>query len=218
MNADGTGGVERLTTEDDGAFLKPYAWAPDGTMLLYSGGSGSTGSDILFLSMSGEREPEVLIRTEFGESQPAVSPDGRWFAYMSRLSGQPEVYVERFPDLGDRKLVSTGGGSLPLWSSDGSELFYLNRDSDALMVVSIDSEAELTIGTPEVLFEGNFLSAFGLRTYDVTPDGQRFVMLTRGSAEIPGQDAALLSSSSRTGSRSTRSLTGLRESLSLPAS
>ena len=105
------------------------------------------------------------------------------------LSGQPEVYVERFPDLGDRRLVSTGGGRMPVWSFDGSELFYLNLDSDELMVVSIEAEAELTIGTPEVLFEGDFFSMFGLRSYDVTPDGQRFVMLTRGGAETSEQDA-----------------------------
>ena len=189
MNADGTGDVERLMTEDFGTFLSPHAWAPDGTTLLFSGG-GSGGRDILFLFVPGEREPEALIRTEFHEDQPAVSADGRWVAYMSRLSGQSEVFVERFPDLGDRRLVSTGGGRIPLWSSDGSELFYMNLDSNKLMVVAIDSEAGLTIGTPEVLFEGDFFSEFGLRTYDVTPDGQRFVMLTRGGAETSEQDAA----------------------------
>ena len=191
MNADGTGDVERLLAEeeDDARFLQPHAWAPDGTTLLFSGAYVGTGRDILLLSMPGEREPEVLIRTEFNENQPAVSPDGRWLAYMSTLSGRSEVYVERFPDLGDRRLISTDGGSMPLWSPDGSELFYLNLNSDKLMVVVIDSEAGLTTGPPEVLFEGDFFSQFGLRTYDVTPDGQRFVMLTRGGAQSTKNDA-----------------------------
>ena len=73
--------------------------------------------------MTEDRASEFLIQTEFVEVHPAVSPDGGWMAYTSLRSGGPEVYVERFPDLGERRLISTDGGRLPLWSPDGRELF-----------------------------------------------------------------------------------------------
>jgi len=189
VNADGTGDVEGLMTGDVGLFLSPHAWSPDGTTLLFSGNYPCTGADIGLLSMTGDRASEFLLQTDFGERHPAVSPDGRWVAYHSIRSGAFEVYVERFPDLGDRQLISTDGGILPLWSPDGRELFYMTPEADKLMVVSIDSETGLTAGTPEVLFEGNFFEWFGNYTYDITPDGQRFVMLMRGSAETT-EDAA----------------------------
>lgn len=108
---------------------------------------------------------------------------------MSNRSGEVEVYVERFPDLGDRRMISTDGGRLPLWSPDGRELFYMTPEEDKLMVVSIDSETGFTAGAPEVLFEGNFFQYFSRHTYDISPDGQRFVMLMRGRAETT-EDAA----------------------------
>ncbi len=129
VNADGTGDVERLMTDDEvEAFLEPHSWSPDGTILLFSGlypGGGSRGRspDIGLLSMTEDRASEFLIQTEFVEVHPAVSPDGGWMDYTSLRSGGPEVYVERFLDLGERRLISTDGGRLPLWSPDGRELF-----------------------------------------------------------------------------------------------
>ena len=181
--ADGTGDAERLTTVDYTRRLRPHSWSSDGTMLLFSTGGSRTTWDIGFLSMAGESSPRFLIQTEMVERHPAVSPDGRWIAYTSELSGEPEVYVERFPDLGDRRLISTDGGTMPLWSPDGRELFYMTPDDAKLMVVSIDSETRFKAGAPEVLFEGNFFRLGGLRSYDVTPDGQRFVILSRDGTD-----------------------------------
>ena len=194
VNADGTGDVERLMTDDEvQAFLEPHSWSPDGTMLLFSGrypGGGSQGTpDIGLLSMTEDRASEFLIQTEFVEVHPAVSPDGGWMAYTSLRSGGPEVYVERFPDLGDRRLISTEGGRLPLWSPDGRELFYRTPDDAKVMVVSIDTEPSFTAGAPEVLFEDSFFFFRTRRTYDITPDGQRFVMLRLGGAETTEDDA-----------------------------
>ncbi len=182
VQADGTGDVERLTTVDAALFVQPHSWSSDGTMLLFSSVGNRTTWDIGWLSMAGESSPQFLIQTEMVEHHPAVSPDGRWIAYTSGLSGEPEVYVERFPDLGDRRLISTDGGIMPLWSPDGRELFYLSRELDKLVVVSIAPDTDFTdftAGAPEVLFDGNFFRLGGLRSYDVTPDGQRFVMLIR---------------------------------------
>ena len=111
-------------------------------------------------------------------TDPAISPDGRWLAYRSNESGQDQIYVERFPDLGDRVQISTEGGQAPLWSSDGQELFY--RDADAMMRVEMDMGPPFRAGLPERLFEGPFLNNVS-RNYDVTRDGTRFLMI-----KVPG--------------------------------
>ena len=100
VQADGTGDVERLMTVDAGLFVQPHSSSSDGTMLLFSSVGNRTTWDIGWLSMAGESSPQFLIQTEMAERHPAVSPDGRWIAYTSELSGEPEVYVERFPRLG----------------------------------------------------------------------------------------------------------------------
>jgi serine/threonine-protein kinase len=87
-----------------------------------------SGADIGVVSLEGEPKADPLIQTEFSEDHGAISPDGRWIAYDSNLSGPFEIYVQRFPELGDRQRISTGGGRNPLRSPDGRELFYLSLD------------------------------------------------------------------------------------------
>ena len=102
---------------------------------------------------------------------------------MSDLSGQQEIYVQRFPDLGDRQLISTGGGAVPRWSPDGTELFYQSLDGRQLWVVPMVTEPTLQAGVPKVLFEGACLQPAGPnRPYALTPDGDRFVMIKTGAA------------------------------------
>jgi len=189
MSADGTGDVERLLTDDVVLSLSPQTWTPDGSMLLFSGDYPGRMSDIGVISMTGDRNSEFLIQTEFIEDHAVISPDGGWIAYTSRRSGRREVYVERFPDLGGRRLISTDGGRLPLWSPDGSELFYTTLDNTKLMVVSIDAARGFTAGAPDVWFEGNLFFAGHRRTYDVAPDGQRLVLLLRNVSEAIEDDA-----------------------------
>ena len=111
--------------------------------------------------------------SDFTESNPAVSPDGRWIAYRSDESGRNEVYVQRFPEMGGRVQISTAGGTAPLWSSDGAELFY--RQGQAMMAVAVDGTgAAFGAGPPVRLFEGRYLDDLA-RNYDVAPDG-RFLM------------------------------------------
>ena len=112
--------------------------------------------------------------SEFTESNPAVSPDGRWIAYRSDESGRNEVYVQRFPEMGGRVQISTAGGTAPLWSSDSAELFY--RQGEAMMAVAVDGTgAAFGAGSPVRLFEGRYLDDLA-RNYDVAPDG-RFLMI-----------------------------------------
>jgi Tol biopolymer transport system component len=107
-----------------------------------------------------------------------VSPDGRWVAFHSDLSGRPEIYIDAYPALGQRTLISTDGGRAPLWSPDGRELFFLTVDGRQIQGVTIDTAPALTIGPARVLAEGNVLPSLGPeRPYDVTPDGQAFVVI-----------------------------------------
>jgi hypothetical protein len=113
-----------------------------------------------------------------------VRPDGRWLAYQSDETGRFEVYVQPFPNGGSKWLVSAGGGREPLWARNGEELFY--RIGRKVMAASIRIGPHFEVETPELLFEGRFRShgGFGFPNYDITPDGQQFVMI-RGEAPAP---------------------------------
>ena len=105
-----------------------------------------------------------------------VSTDGRWLAYQSDESGQSEVYVRPFPEVdGGRWQVSTGGGTEPLWARSGKELFYIGS-SDAMMSVAVEGGATFRAGNPTRLFEWPYFRGVD-RTYDVSPDGRRFLMI-----------------------------------------
>ena len=135
--------------------------------------------DIWVLSMEGSRSAEPFVHTRFKEMHPAFSPDGRWLAYGSNEGGRGEVYVRPYPGPGKRVTISTNGGKSPAWSGDGRELFYREvSGSGSMMAVKIAvEEGKLGAGIPEPLFEGKFLSTRYTRSYDVTRDGQRFLMI-----------------------------------------
>jgi serine/threonine-protein kinase len=121
-----------------------------------------------------------LLETRANELNAAISPDGRWLAYQSDESGIAEVYVRPFPDVnGGRWQVSLSGGRTPQWRRDGRELFYVAPDN-ALMAASVESGPVFASGTPQRLFRGNFFlggaDSIG-RTYDVSPDGKRFLLI-----------------------------------------
>ncbi len=175
--ADGTGPVERLSTSPD--LQWPQSWSPDGRTLVFSrrvrtGPAAAQTLDTMMMRLDADRTVAPLLATEFTESNAAVSPDGGWIAYRSDESGRNEVYVQRFPELGGRVQISTTGGTSPLWSSDGTELYY--RQGQAMMTVAVDgSGAAFSAGQPERLFEGRYLDDL-TRNYDVAPDG-RFLMI-----------------------------------------
>ena len=188
----GRGAAEPLLAAD-AQILSPHAWSPDGKkLLIYYQPADFSTPGIWVLSLDGDRSWEPLLRTA-GEFAPALSPDGSWLAYASDETGRPEVYVERFPTLGDRRQISTGGGVDATWSSDGRELFYLRAGAggaNAMMIVSVSIEPEFTLGTPQVLFEREVYTGGG-RRYDVAPDG-RFLMIK------PGVSASATSSAAET--------------------
>ena len=170
-----------------------------GTRLVFRENHPESGEDLGVLSMEGDRSMAPLVATEFIERNAELSSDGRWIAYESNASGPFEIYVRPFPDVDDGQwLVSTNGGQRPLWSPDGRELFYLsggaNLNRPVLMVVPIQTDSTFTPGKPEVLFEGPYRTAEPTgRTYDVSPDGQRFLMIKEGGgAEDASAPAELI--------------------------
>jgi Tol biopolymer transport system component len=158
------------------------SWSPDGQVLAFTEGRQSTGTDIWMLSLQEERKAQPFLQTPFNEMQPAFSPDGRWLVYASNESGRYEVYVQPFPGGGGKSQISTEGGAEPVWARNGRELFYRNRDK--MMKVDITTQPAFRAARPELLFEGQYWTT-GLTPihYDVSPDGQRFLMIKPGAQE-----------------------------------
>ena len=178
-SADGTGTAERLTASD--VNLYGSAIEPGETHALSTAARGQ--NDLVSVALDGTGAYEVLLDTEFSEMTAVLSPDGRWMAYASDVSGQPEIYVRPYPDVGSaQRLISVSGGRLPVWPGAGRELFYRGPDG-GLWAVPIQTDPTLAPGTPERLFSGGYYDdTFGRRSYDVDPDGQPFLMITRGEA------------------------------------
>jgi len=163
----------------------PTDWSRDGRFIVYQTSDPKTRADLWVLRLSGERQPRPFLQTEFSETQGRLSPDGRWMAYTSNESGNPEVYVQSFPASGAKSKVSTAGGAQPRWRADGKELFYLAADR-RLMSVEVKWGAGFEAGVPKALFEAPIPAGQLTRYhYAVTADGQRFLIIT------PVGDAAL---------------------------
>jgi eukaryotic-like serine/threonine-protein kinase len=174
--ADGSGAAERLTTGMHGSM----SWSPDGKVLAYHDqGPSSLDDDLWLLSVEGDRKPRPFLATPALERGGFFSPDGRWIAYVSNETGQPEVYIQSFPGPGGRWQVSTEGGVQPLWARSGKEIFY--RNGEKVMVVAVETQPTFHLSKPKLLFEGRFLGTspadIGYPLYDVMPDGKHFVMI-----------------------------------------
>lgn len=171
--ADGSGDEELLSSEG-AQFMFPMSWTPDGSSLSVAKFETTKSLDIT--SVSADGQPSDVLATSFREWNQDISPDGRWLAYQSNESGRDEAYVQSYPQGGGKRVVSTDGGRAPLWSPDGTELFY--RNGDEMLTVPIELGETLGLGEPRILFEGAFeLGTNGLHNYDVTADGERFVMI-----------------------------------------
>ena len=175
--ADGTGTVEQLTEGVQARYTSSIS--PDGRHLLFSDNNASTGLDIMILTLDSGRQVAPLVRTMANERNGEISPNGRWLAYQSDESGQIEIYVRPFPAVDSgRWQISTSGGTRPMWSRDGQELFYLSPIDNSLMHVMVEHSGTWTASAPAKLLDRPvpFISTFSGRTYDVSPDGQRFLM------------------------------------------
>ena len=128
------------------------------------------------LQLEGDRKLKTLLREKYYQEEPTISPDGRWMAYISWESRKAEVYVRPFPEVNKGKWqVSTSGGSHPVWSPNGRELFY--RYGDSLMAAAVETEPTFKPGKTEALFQGKYDSS-----WDISPDGKRFLMMKEPGA------------------------------------
>ena len=160
-------------------------WSPDGAWFVHRTSTNVQGAgDILGRRTDREMKPVPIVASRFTEFAPAISPNGRWMAYSSTETGRSEIVVVPFPNAGDSKWpVSVGGGSEPLWSRDGRELFYRNGKGNWCRSV-FETTGAFSIGATSVLFSDRDYTRWSThRQYDVTPDGQRFIMIRRSARE-----------------------------------
>jgi eukaryotic-like serine/threonine-protein kinase len=182
--ADGSGGLERLATSDYQQTTR--SWSSDGQWLTFNQLNPTTQRDIWVLRLS-DRKAQPFLTTRFNEGAPHLSPDGRWLTYVSDESGGPEIYVQPYPGPGGKWQISTGGGTEPIWSPNGRELFY--RSGTRMMAVDVTTQPAFSPGKPRMLFDRQYMSTQFPGTfprYDVSPDGQRFLMVKQSEA-LPTQ-------------------------------
>ena len=180
--ADGTGTVESLAVSPHGYGHLATTITPDGTRVLGYEFTREGDIDIFMTPVGRPSNAEVLLHTRFSEVFPEVSPNGRYLAYQSNESGRPDVYVRPFPHVdGGVWKVSKEGGMRFEWARNGRELFYIDG-SKTLMSVPVDtSGATFSAGQPaKVLDAAGYSSWYPPRNYDVSPDGQRFLMIKDG--------------------------------------
>jgi Tol biopolymer transport system component len=158
-------------------YTRPFSWTPDGrTLAFVEERPATTGSDIWTLRVDDAGEAKPLLVTKSNETEPMFSPDGHRLAYVSDESGKFEVYVTPFPDSGGRFRISVGGGDFPLWSPDGHELFYWT--ANRVVSVTIGPAPAVESSPAQVLFQGAYFGLPGLGgSYDISPDGRRFLMI-----------------------------------------
>ena len=163
--ASGTGNVEFLYQTP--LLMVSTDWSHDGRFVIFQNLDPTTGSDIWVLPMTGDRKPYAFLQSSSMEALGKLSPDDRWLAYQSNETGNFEIYVQAFPGKERKWPVSAKGGTRPVWSHDGKELFYMAADNK-LMAMDVKSGARFEHGVSKPLFEVRSPSMF-----DVSPDGKR---------------------------------------------
>jgi Tol biopolymer transport system component len=173
--ADGAGEDQLLSEPPQGAGAPD--WSRDRRFLAFA-----SSGDVWVMPLSSQGSTKIeagkayqFVQTSFDEGDPAFSPDGRWMAYHSNESGQPQVYVQSFPSGGSKSRISTSGGTEPNWRGDGKELFFLAPDG-TMMSARIDTAKEFTATVPQPLFQTGITATQNNNPYVVTRDGQRFLV------------------------------------------
>jgi serine/threonine protein kinase len=177
----GLGGEEPLVRSETGS--GPNDWSSGG--LLYHVGVGQPPTSLMLHGKDGK--PQSIVSSKSVDVDGRFSPDGKWLAYISTKSGRPEVYLQDFPNATREVQISSDGGLQPVWRRDGTELFYLAPDG-ALMAVSITLAPDPKLGAPKTLFQTNIVAGGTVvgagvhHQYDVSPDGEQFLIVTGGDA------------------------------------
>ena len=175
---DTNGAGKPVTAVKGNADLIPFDWSPDGRSLLYREIDPKTKDDLWVLPL-GQGRPVPYLQTPFSESDGKFSPDGRWVAYVSDESGRRDVFVQSFPAGNGKFQISTGGGLQPRWRRDGRELYYFAADGK-LMAVEVTTFPRFEAAIPKALFPIDASpAAASARSWDVTPDGSRFIVAAR---------------------------------------
>jgi len=177
------GSNDETTVMDGGFHQHITGWSADGKTLSFDSREGVSGSwDVWVAPVGATGKGRPLFSTAATERGGTFSPDGQWIAYESNETGRSEIYIQAFPDGGRKRQISNDGGTEPTWSSNGRELFY--RNGDRMMSAEIATSGPSPT-LPRPLFEGLYTRLpWGVRNYDVSPDGQRFLMLkSRASGE-----------------------------------
>ena len=167
----GGGAVERLMDNPRAFEALP---THDGRTIVYR--HGSVPGDVYYVHRDSLDQPRPFLDSRFDERASAISPDDRWLAYVSNETGREEIYVRPFPDARGKWQVSVAGGSEPRWRRDGRELFY--RNGDTLFAIPVRPGAEFAVGQRVALFTGAYGSNSRHASYDVHPDGRRFIFVT----------------------------------------
>jgi Tol biopolymer transport system component len=157
--------------------IVPNSWSLDNKEILCTLQPGAGGSDLALIPASGGKIVPFLA-TKASETSGQISPDGKWVAYASNESGEWEIYVTTFPTAAGKWQVSRGGGTEPRWRGDGKEIFYIGARG-TLTAVPVNSEGTFSTGNPTPLFQSQLraqVSSTDIFNYDVTRDGQRFLV------------------------------------------
>jgi len=183
---DGSAQEKRLTEGTNQLHLLPKSWADDGkTLIITQAVDPNTSFDIEILPYGAVGTPQPLINTRSNEFHPVISPSGRWLAYSSDESGRAEIYIKPYPGPGRAIPVTTDGGMEPVWDPFEKELYYRDDTGYKLFKVSIITEPAVQVGSPELLFEGRFYGSSFLwgRNYDISPQGDFFILIEEGETQ-----------------------------------
>jgi dipeptidyl aminopeptidase/acylaminoacyl peptidase len=173
VSSGGTGGA-RVLVESEGE-KRPTDFSRDGEWIVFnSSGGGDSGSYDIGVWSASDKTARPWLATPFNEYCAQLSPDTKWIAYQSDESGRLEVYVQGFPESDRKWMISSGGGRMPVWRGAGREIFYVSID-EKMMAVPVTPGPEFESGSPVALFDAP-IRVHQARQYDVTPDGQRFLL------------------------------------------
>ncbi|MHC4387815.1 MAG: protein kinase domain-containing protein [Planctomycetota bacterium] len=184
---DGTDAATELLFENEVYAQFPTSWSHDSRYLAFVDEREETQFDLWILDRENGFQAQPFLQEKYNEKATVFHPNGGWIAYAADETepGRFEIYVQRFPDRGDKQTISTDGGDEPVWDPSGEALYY--RTGDKMMVVTVETVPEFSFSAPKEMFSGRFQSNRCSANYDMTPDGERFIMIKPDEESEPTQ-------------------------------